>query len=133
MADEERSEPITVPEAARILGKSLDTIRAVLRRGSLVGFKDNQGEWRVYLPVDARQPEPEPAGIAALERELAQARESAETWRRQAEDRGAALAEARTEARLVRETLDRELARCTRLEAELAELRRPWWRRLLGR
>jgi hypothetical protein len=60
-------------------------------------------------------------------------------------------AEARTEARLLRETLEREQARAEeraaalrealereqrradRLDQELAEFRRPWWRKLLGR
>jgi hypothetical protein len=38
-------------------------------------------------------------------------------------------AEARTEARSLREQLDRELARVAQLEADLRETRRPWWRR----
>jgi hypothetical protein len=42
-------------------------------------------------------------------------------------------AEAHADARSLREQLERELARVTRLEEELRDLRRPWWRRWLDR
>jgi hypothetical protein len=54
------------------------------------------------------------------------------TSRERAEHLSIEAAEARTDARSLREQLDRELARVTRLEEELRELRRPWWRRWLG-
>ena len=52
--------------------------------------------------------------------------------RERAEHLSVEAAEARTDARSLREQLDRELARVARLEEELRELRRPWWRRWVG-
>jgi hypothetical protein len=40
---------VTVPEAARILGVSVDAVRSRLRRGTLEGEKI-EGEWHVRLP-----------------------------------------------------------------------------------
>jgi predicted nucleic acid-binding Zn-ribbon protein len=40
---------------------------------------------------------------------------------------------AEAEVKAARDQLDRELARVARLEEELRELRRPWWRRWVGR
>jgi DNA repair exonuclease SbcCD ATPase subunit len=53
--------------------------------------------------------------------------------RERIEHLGIEAAEARADARSLREQLDRELARVARLEEELRELRRPWWRRFVGK
>jgi chromosome segregation ATPase len=147
MPGDEQGEPVTVPEAARMLGKSLDTIRAALRRGTLAGFKDNKGEWRVYVPESsrhvpdaARQSEADHQVLSVLKHELDHARSRIEALQRQAEERGEALAETRIaqvraeeRAAALREALEREQRRADRLDQELAELRRPWWRKLTGR
>src|SRR3954452_14297364 len=85
--------PVTVQEAARHLGRSVDAVRSALRRGTLAGFKGNDGEWHVHLPVDDRQLGDDPDLVAALRQEadrlrdeLRQARDGMEVWRRQAED-----------------------------------------------
>lgn len=130
MTGDEQGEPVSVSEAARRLGRSVDTIRSALRRGSLRGIKGNDGSWLVYLPIGDRQSEPEPSAVAVLEHELEQARDSAETWRRQAEDGRVAVAELRARTELLEHALRREQERADRLEADL---RRPWWRKLIGR
>ena len=132
--------PATVQEAARRLGRSVDAIRSALRRGTLAGFKGNDGEWHVHLPADDRQfgDEPDLATVLrqeadGLRDELRQARDGMEAWRRQAEDGRVTVAELRTRAELLQTALDREVARADGLAAELhAALHRPsWWERLL--
>ena len=44
------SRGVDVQDAARILGLSTDAVRAKLRRGTLEGYRDNRGNWRVILP-----------------------------------------------------------------------------------
>ena len=136
---ERQDAAVTVQEAARRLGRSVDAIRSSLRRGMLSGHKGNDGEWRVYLPPDDRQDDVEPSAAAILQQELdrtraelQQAHDSAEAWRRQAEDGKVTAAELRTRAELLQQALDRELARSAELADELRDLRRPWWRRLLS-
>ncbi len=143
---------LSVPEAVRRLGKSPDAVRAALRRGTLAGYRGNDGDWRVdaaALPAEA--PIPDDSDILrqeldrtqaelrqaradgdALRQDLDRTRTELETWRRQAEDGRVAVAELRTRAELLQGVFDRETARCDRLEAELAELRTPWWARLLA-
>jgi chromosome segregation ATPase len=43
------TEAIDVLEAARRLGVTPDAVRARLRRGTLEGYRDNSGNWRVVL------------------------------------------------------------------------------------
>ena len=98
---------VTVAEATRLLGKSADAVRSALRRQSLDGYRDNQGEWRVLL---AGLPSPTGDGRGAVATgnldplrqeldwardELRQARQQADDWQRQASDRQAAVAELR--------------------------------------
>ena len=61
---------------------------------------------------------------AETEREAARAVATAEV--------AAADATAAAVVAAAREQLDRELARVARLEEELRELRRPWWRRFIS-
>lgn len=132
---------VTVPEAARLLGKSADAVRSALRRGSLEGYRDNQGEWRIPLTgLPDRQATPDDH----LRQELEQAR-------RQADDRQATVVELRERlARLEGElagvkatamaevnaavrTAEEAIAAKEELVRELREAlawhRRPWWRR----
>jgi hypothetical protein len=41
------AETIDVLEAARRLGVTPDAVRAKLRRGTLEGYRDNSGNWRI--------------------------------------------------------------------------------------
>src|SRR3954451_8521950 len=132
---------VTVQEAARRMGRSVDAVRSALRRGTLLGFKGNDGEWRVHLPADDRQLGDEPNLSTVLRQEndrlraeLEQACDGMETWRRQAEDGRVAVAELRTRAELLQVALNREVARADGLAAELhAALHRPSWLERLPR
>jgi len=141
---------VTVPEAARLLGKSADAIRSALRRGTLDGYRDNQGEWRIpqaSLPADGDgRASTDPDVLELLRQELDRTRVELEQARRQASDRQATVAELRERvARLegeaaghsatvttLRDALADLAGRLDRATDELRELRRPWWRRLLG-
>ena len=132
--------PVTVQEAARRLGRSVDAVRSALRRGTLAGFKGNDGDWHIHLPADDRQLGDEPDLTTVLRQEadrlrdeLQQARDGMEAWRRQAEDGRVTVAELRTRVELLQAAFDREVARGDGLAAELhAALHRPsWWERAL--
>ncbi len=41
-----------IAEAAQRLGTTTEAVRARVKRGSLEGFRDNHGRWRVRLPDD---------------------------------------------------------------------------------
>jgi uncharacterized small protein (DUF1192 family) len=137
VAGEGQEEPVAVQEAARRLGRSVDAVRSALRRGRLLGFKGNDGEWRVHLPMDGQELD-EPDAMAVLRqeldrlrRELEQARVGIETWRRQAEDSRVSVAELQTRAEMLQAGLDRAHAERDRLAAELAEARKSWLERVL--
>ena len=49
------SHGVDVQDAARILRLSTDAIRAKLRRGTLEGYRDNRGNWRVLISDRTRQ------------------------------------------------------------------------------
>lgn len=133
--------PVTVQEAARRMGRSVDAVRSALRRGTLAGFKGNDGEWHVHLPAADRQIDDEPDLATVLRQEtdrlrdeLQQAHDGMEAWRRQAEDGRVTVAELRTRAELLQAALDREVARADGLVAELhAALHRPGWVERLAR
>src|SRR3954451_21216550 len=132
---------VTVQEAARRMGRSVDAVRSALRRGTLAGFKGNDGEWHVQLPADDRQLGDEPDLSPVLRQEadrlrdeLQQARDGMEAWRRQAEDGRVTVAELRTRAELLQAALDREVVRADVMAAELhAALHRPGWIERLAR
>jgi hypothetical protein len=67
--------------------------------------------------------------VRDLEQELSEVRER--LVKAEAE-RDAAVRTGETEARLLREVLEREQARADALAQELRELHRPWWRRWTG-
>ena len=49
---------LSVADAARCLGVSVDTVRRKLKRGLLRAQRDNHGQWWVEVPTDAKAPEP---------------------------------------------------------------------------
>lgn len=49
------SRGVDVQDAARILRLSTDAVRAKLRRGTLEGYRDNRGNWRVLVSDRMRQ------------------------------------------------------------------------------
>jgi hypothetical protein len=111
---------LPVSTAARRLGISPRALRGRIDRGT-VQWKQagNTGKLVLIRPEDVAAEEDRDASQDELDRlrdELAGER----IGRARAEERAAAL----------REALDREQARADRLEADL---RRPWWRKLIGR
>ena len=128
-----------------------------LERQRLRPRKGNRGEWLIELPAGLRRPAKPPgrpavdrhdfhaeeiadrladleqvvAGrVADLESALGEARIAAATA---AAERNAAKAAATLEGGLLREQLERELARVADLERQLAEARRPFWSRWFGK
>lgn len=131
-------ETYTVQEASRILRTTERTVRRRLERGDLEGTRDpTTGRWRVAAhsvtaatperPPKASQEPPEASQEAAdlrlrvergLQRELGRSEGQREL-------------ETLTQSTL-REQLERERERADRLEEELRDARRPWWRRIFG-
>src|SRR3954454_10742521 len=131
---------LTVSEAASRLGWHPDRVKSALRRGRLQARKNNAGKWMVLVPpampdrangsgagpavsrpddraIDpATRPADDPAVIEAM---LAAARAEG------------ALTELRGMATELRQALEHERARADRLEAALAEARRPWLAKVL--
>ncbi len=131
------AESYTVQEAARILRTTERTVRRRLERGDLDGTRDpTSGRWRVKAhsvtaamgdrPPKASQGPPEAA------QEAADLRTRVEDLQRQlGRLEGQRELEAATQSTL-REQLQREQERADRLEEELKEARRSWWRRIFG-
>jgi excisionase family DNA binding protein len=127
----------TVQEAARILRTTERTVRRRLERGDLEGTRDPpRGRWRVAAhSVTAAMPErpPKPS------QEPPEASQEAADLRLRVEDlqrqlgrlEGQRELEAVTQSTL-REQLQRERERADRIEEELRDARRPWWRRIFG-
>jgi excisionase family DNA binding protein len=130
-------ESYTVQEASRILRVTERTVRRRLERGELEGRQDPiSGRWRVAAhSVTAAMPERPPR---SPERSLETPLEAADLHQR-VEDlqrqlgrlEGARELEAITQSTL-REQLERERQRADRLEEELRDARRPWWRKLFS-
>jgi hypothetical protein len=144
---EHDDEPPRLPlaEAAARLGKSVDAVRAMIRRGKLTTVRGNDGRMLVSVPPSLAQAADQPrlGGDEAGDRsglgerlgsdevatrlliERDEALAEADHWRDQAHR--AELAQARAEAEHAAKA---ELV--AELRAMLAEARRPWWRRWLG-
>ena len=147
---------VTVAEASRILGKSPDAVRGLVRRGTLTATRGNDGRPRVLLPqslatvatvADDGRETVAPTNstsrdglVSELRDRLAQAETKAAeriaeleatTGQRAAEllAMTARAASAESEARVLRDALADLASRLDRAEARLAL---PWWRRLLG-
>jgi hypothetical protein len=148
MADDDQGEWLNVTRAAHRLGWPRERLRSLVRRGKLQTMRGNTGELLVLVTpglsgqamVGYSQPpwlvEASPAHLVSQPpgqpEEMAKLRDDLERWRATAEERGMALAKAEGENAMLREALDVERDRTRRLEDEIRELRRPWWRRLLG-
>jgi hypothetical protein len=140
---------VTVPEAARILSKTPDAVRGLVRRGTLVATRGNDGRPRVILPdgrgtgATADQPPLDgPATVetggtvatpsrdsdllvADLRDRLGKTELEAVELRRQVADLRVELATAKTEV-TAKEALVVEL------REQVAWHRQPWWRRWRG-
>jgi hypothetical protein len=144
---------LSLTEAAQRSGLAREAIRARARRNLIPSQKGNHGEVLVQLPADllaGHDPGmagPPADGVADLLAEVADLRERlarAETERDAAKavamaevaaaKAGAAAEVAAKDAVVaeLRAQVDREIARGDALAAQLAEARRPWWRRLIG-
>lgn len=133
--DEIAQEPavVTVGEAAERLGRSVDSVRSLIRRGRLTARRGNSGQLLVTIPPGAAVGTAV-AGKASDSRDesgdgrdeaLAIMRDEAEHWRREAEEARVRAARAEGEASAQRELV-------AELKRLLEETRRPFWRRWLG-
>jgi chromosome segregation ATPase len=141
MTDEQPWHSLT--EAARLTRLDREAIRSRARRDLLPTRKNNRGELLVQLPAEllagvdqgADHPSTEElaglrAAIADLTAEVSELRGDLREARSEAK---AAERVAEAEVKAARDRLDRELDRVARLEEELRELRRPWWRWFVGK
>jgi hypothetical protein len=117
-------------EAALRLGWKLNRVISARRAGRLQARKGNRGEWLVLVPAGLEaepEPGPDPAEaelVAELREEMAELKHAL------------GRAEGRAETMLqqvsgLAENLAAERARADRLEAALAEARRPWLAKVL--
>jgi hypothetical protein len=127
-------------EAAMRLGKSTDAVRSMIRRDRLPIRKGNDGRLLVGVPtVKGRSAD----GLTAVGGQADDGQTTAAQLRWTVEELREELMEAREQLAGTKAALEaavavrkaevgalRELA--DRLTAELADARRPWWRRLLG-
>jgi hypothetical protein len=136
------AEPLmTLAEAAATTGRPKEALRAMIRRGKLKARKGNDGQFLVELPVELRQPHGQPIrGRTAKSDEAAAGRaaeleEVVEEWRTAAEEArlAAAVATAERDAAKIAATAEAATLRelIAELRSQLAEARRPWWRRWL--
>jgi hypothetical protein len=138
-------EPPKLPlvEAAVRLGKTTEAVRSMVRRGRLSAVKGNDGRLLVAVPPeldraavvaddDRSEPGARPADeqLARLLAERDEALLEADHLREMLRDALVARAEAR--ARREAEAAAKD-ALIEELKAMLAEARRPWWRRFVGK
>lgn len=151
---DQQVEAVTVPVAASRLGKSPDAIRSAIRRDKLSARKGNDGDWLVFLPpaetvtdsslqasLDRTHAELEQAMRQSADRQATvdELRERIRYLEASAEHNAALLlkstdraARAEGEAAALRDALADLARRLDMATVELADARRPWWRRLLG-
>jgi hypothetical protein len=135
---------LTYEELAEKLGIGVDSARIKARRmksqGWLIQPPNGPGGKALVIVPEGALPEhpPERSGATrerydeTLGERYAEALGELRESRERAERLAVEAAEARVEARLLRESLERERDLNRELRQELAESRRPWWRRLLG-
>jgi excisionase family DNA binding protein len=143
----------TVDEAAKVLKLTPGRIRQMLRAGELEGDHDETGRWRIPAhavhdrprpprierpPLGLRQDETLPESPESLER-LSDLEAEVRDLRYQlglSEGRRELTEKAESTLResLERERMraDEERERAERLQTELDNARRPWWRKLFG-
>jgi ribosomal protein L29 len=136
MADPQEDAPwLSLSEASQRTGRHVNALRSVLRRGRLEARKGSHGQWLVRLPADLPA-DPGPADsmagdwtVAELNAEVAELREELAGLRAGLKAAGD-VAEAQLAAK---EELIQELQKMLgSLRAELAEVRKPWWRWWIG-
>jgi hypothetical protein len=141
---------LTYEELGERLGLSAHAARMRAKRHHWPNAPGNDGRTRVSVDESelaaesarAGEREPSRAGHSALQdvdhwrTRATELQEEAERWRTVAEERSTALARLEERAGQLQERLDRERALAeqerTRADRLEAELRRPWWRKLLG-
>jgi hypothetical protein len=121
-----------VAEAARRLGKSPDAIRSALRRKTLEGYRDNQGDWRIPMEVLPTVDAASSPAVDALRQELDRLHEELRRARVLSDDRQATVADLRERLGRVEGAVAAKDELIAELKAMLAEARRPWWRRWIG-
>jgi hypothetical protein len=133
----EAEETYTAQEASRILRTTERTVRRRLERGDLEGTRDSTtGRWKVAAhSVTAAMPERPPK---ASQEPAESPQEAADLRLRESLQRELGRLEGQRELEAVaqstlREQLERERERADRLEEELRDARRSWWRRIFGR
>ena len=157
-ADDQAGTWLRLDEAAAALGTTVEGVRSRIKRRKLRTRPGNDGRLRVLVPAlepgqtanghdqampghDRASPEHDRAGALAHDKAMAEI----ERWRCRAEEEQLARAKAeaerdvaRIEAAVLREAMAREAdhatqerTRADRLEAALAEARRPWLARVL--
>jgi hypothetical protein len=132
---------LSLGDAAKRLGVSVDAVRARVRRDRITSRRGNDGRLSVLLSDEAVTEQAvasDESGAAAsrLRLDLDEARADADHWRELAHEREVKLAEAMAAVRTAETVASAEVAARERyiaqLEALLAEARRPWWRRWLA-
>jgi excisionase family DNA binding protein len=121
-------------EAAKILRWSNRRVLQLLEEGALEGYKDAAGRWHIHQASVHALLEGRPSRVAPERtQETPEAlRDRLEELQRQlGRVEGARELEAVARSTL-EDSLRRERERADRLEEELREARRSWWRRLLG-
>jgi hypothetical protein len=123
---------IGVAEAAKRLGKTVDAVRSLARRGKLKARRGNDGKLLIMLApgdeaatVADEMADGHDEARAVLRDQLEDMRDQIEHWRRSSEE--ARVAQARAEERA---EAQRELV--AELHKLLDDARRPWWRRWMG-
>jgi hypothetical protein len=111
-------------EAARVTGLSREAIRSRARRGLVPSRKNNRGELLVQL-LPGSMTEADHGVTDAMADLLAEVTDLRERLARAETARDAAVTIGEARVAAVREIADR-------LTHELAEVRRPWWRRIVG-
>jgi len=130
-------ETYTVQGAARILRITERTVRRRLQRGILEGTRDPaSGRWSIAArsvtaampdrPPKASQDSPDSA------EEVAELRARVEDLQRELGRLEGRLELTEVAESTLRQQLVRERGRADRLEDELKDARRPWWRRIFG-
>src|SRR4051794_35158743 len=147
MAGDDRDELLTLAEAGKRLGRHPEALRALVRRHRLPARRDNLGRLLLRLadlsgpeharpahpaaPEHAHPARPDPAELLELREGLAEERVARARLEGELVARDALLAAKDALAGELREALARAEARAARLEAALAEARRPWLARVL--
>ena len=137
LGDSEAAPVVSVAEAARRLGRTVDGVRGLVRRGKLNAKRGNDGKLLIVLPTGGDEADDEAGALALLRDQLEEIRDQLENWRLAAEEARLALAKAeggRDAAQAVALAKEQAAERLiAELRAQLTEARRPWWARLVSR